>query len=82
MKKKKQNDIVLYAVIGVVVFIGTLAVYFWYQNSYFGSNYQKALSSEQTDICATPPGYSDESWREHMSHHPDRYKACLEKLGK
>ncbi len=44
------------------------------------ANYERALSSEsKEDICATPPGYSDESWREHMSHHPDRYAKCLKR---
>ena len=77
MKKKKQiNNVALYAVIGFVVFIGTLSVYFWYQN-FYGNNYQKAVSSELSDICATPPGYTDESWRQHISHHPDRYAQCL-----
>jgi len=40
-------------------------------------NYNKALESELTDKCATPEGYTDESWAEHMSHHPDRYEECL-----
>jgi hypothetical protein len=29
------------------------------------------------DKCQTPPGYTQESWREHMGHHPDIYKECL-----
>jgi len=32
----------------------------------------------ETDKCAVPAGYTEEKWREHMSHHPDRYKECLE----
>ncbi len=41
------------------------------------------LKSEvKIDKCATPPGYTDESWQQHMSHHPDRYKECLEQQDK
>lgn len=29
------------------------------------------------DICKPGPGYTEESWREHMSHHPNIYKDCL-----
>lgn len=29
------------------------------------------------DKCATPPGYTEEKWREHMGHHPDQYAECL-----
>ncbi|MBI4174693.1 MAG: hypothetical protein HY517_03535 [Candidatus Aenigmarchaeota archaeon] len=47
-------------------------------NNYYGSNYQKAMQAQNPDdICATPEGYSDESWREHMSHHPDMYAECF-----
>ena len=39
----------------------------------------KSLKAEiKNNPCETPPGYTEKSWREHMSHHPDRYKECLE----
>ncbi len=45
---------------------------------YYGEDYQKALAAEDpADICATPSGYSEEGWKEHMSHHPDQYPGCL-----
>ena len=31
----------------------------------------------KSNLCEVPPGYTNESWYEHMSHHPDRYKECL-----
>ncbi len=31
-----------------------------------------------SDICKPGQGYTEESWREHMSHHPDIYKDCLQ----
>ena len=30
------------------------------------------------DKCKPGPGYTEESWREHMSHHPNIYKDCLQ----
>lgn len=41
-------------------------------------NYARAKAAENpNDKCATPPGYTDAQWREHMSHHPDQYAGCL-----
>ena len=41
-------------------------------------NYQRAKNAELPDKCQTPEGYTDEEWQTHMSHHPDRYKECLQ----
>lgn len=40
-------------------------------------NFDKAVQAELPDICQTPQGYTDEQWREHMSHHPERYQECF-----
>lgn len=41
-------------------------------------SFEKAIESEiEEDPCATPEGYTDEGWREHMGHHPDQYTECL-----
>jgi hypothetical protein len=40
-------------------------------------SFERAKEAETEDPCATPEGYTDESWREHMGHHPDQYKDCL-----
>jgi len=72
----------------VVLALGGLA---WSATSFFSSNngsktlientpenFDKALQVELPDKCKTPQGYTEEQWREHMSHHPDRYQECLE----
>jgi len=41
-------------------------------------NYARFVASELPDKCKTPEGYTDEQWREHMGHHPDRYRECLQ----
>jgi hypothetical protein len=62
----------------ILVLIWSLYVYS-VSPDVFGSEYQVALNAENPiDKCATPSGYTDESWGEHMSHHPDRYAECLE----
>ncbi len=49
-----------------------------YGTGHSQERYEAATESENaTDPCATPEGYSDEAWIEHMSHHPDNYNDCL-----
>ncbi len=71
--KDKDKDIILYLIIGLVLILVIVASF--YAINYL--SYKKAVSSEQDDICKTPLGYTDESWKEHMGHHPDRYARCL-----
>lgn len=41
-------------------------------------SFKKALESEiEENPCATPEGYTDDAWIEHMGHHPNQYKDCL-----
>ncbi|MBS3056126.1 MAG: hypothetical protein J4473_01690 [Candidatus Aenigmarchaeota archaeon] len=61
----------------VAAVIVSLGVYNYYESTKYGANYQRAIASEGSDVCATPPGYTDEEWRQHLGHHPDRYAQCL-----
>ena len=76
MKKVKKLNSILYVVIIGLVIVSIFLGYQWYQK-YYGVSYSKAMSSELDNKCATPSGYTDEAWREHMGHHPDQYKECL-----
>lgn len=40
-------------------------------------NYEEFVSAELSDKCAVPEGYTEEAWKQHMGHHPDRYEGCL-----
>lgn len=41
--------------------------------------YEKAkVSEDKNNPCAVPEGYTEETWREHMGHHPEQYEECLE----
>ncbi len=72
--RKILLQIISGAVIIVLIVASLLLGYQWYQNY---ASYRKGIASELNDKCVTPPGYTDESWKEHMSHHPDRYKECF-----
>jgi len=74
-----KDKIFIYAVVLVIVLaIAGFAYFSFAPRGHTDVNYQAALSAENPgDKCATPAGYTDEQWREHMGHHPDQYKECL-----
>ena len=75
--KNKNEKILFYAIIVAAAAIVAVSA-FMFISSRYGANYQKAMSAQNpNDICATPSGYTDQQWREHMSHHPDMYVGCL-----
>ncbi len=77
--KRKRNTSLKYVVIVLAIIAFSLAIYYFFKVQYFGADYLRAIESENpSDKCSTPDGYTRESWREHMSHHPDRYRECLE----
>jgi len=69
-----DKKIILYVVIGILV-LGLLLL------TFFPGTIQawKDSGKSGSDKCSPPAGsdYTEESWREHMSHHPDIYKECL-----
>lgn len=67
MKKEMINIILVLVIISIASVITILVI-----------NYYRFMSSENpSNICQTPAGYTDEQWKTHMSHHPDRYAQCL-----
>ncbi|MBI5553752.1 MAG: hypothetical protein HY917_03350 [Candidatus Diapherotrites archaeon] len=41
-------------------------------------NFEKLTAQENPDdICAVPAGTDPKEWKDHLSHHPDRYAKCL-----
>jgi hypothetical protein len=67
-----DKKIILYAIIGLLI-IGLLIL------TFFPGTIQawKDSGKSGTDKCEPGPGYTEESWREHMSHHPGIYRECL-----
>ena len=74
-----KNEIFLYAAIGIVSIVLVWGLMTMLSQPEFSqSDYQNALKAENSsNPCETPSGYTDEAWREHMGHHPDRYAQCL-----
>lgn len=79
LMKYDFGKLLKFSIIAGIIALVSISLVVGYQlyQKYYGLNYKSAVSSELSDKCATPPGYTDESWKEHMSHHPERYVECL-----
>lgn len=75
--KNRELLLVISVIAAVIIAVGFAAGSILMSDEHTTEKYQKALSAETSDICATPEGYTDEQWREHIGHHPDRYRECL-----
>lgn len=74
----KHDQFVLYVIMVILITALMWSIFSLMQKNYFGADYNKAMQSENKEnICATPQGYTDQEWREHMGHHPDIFKECL-----
>ncbi len=72
MKKQEMVRIIVYVIAGLLI-IALLVM------TFFPGTIQawKDSGSSGLEKCNPAPGYTEESWREHMGHHPDIYKECL-----
>ena len=76
-----DKEVILY---GVLLLVIVIAIGFGVSGAYSSAGhtdarFQTAISAQNSDDkCATPSGYTDEQWREHMGHHPDLYRECLD----
>jgi len=68
---------ILYGLLAIVIIALIFSISTFFNKSYSQQDYGKFVSAESEDKCKTPEGYTDKEWKEHMSHHPDRYKGCL-----
>jgi len=67
-----DKKIILYIVAGIMVLLLLLMTFFP------GMIYAwKDSGKSGEDLCTPQPGYTEESWREHMGHHPNIYAECL-----
>ena len=67
-----DKRIILYLIVGILtLFLLVL--------TFFPGIIQAWRDSGKTgeDKCSLAPGYTEESWREHMSHHQNIYAECL-----
>jgi len=67
-----DKKIILYIIIGLII-TGLVILTFFPNMIYV---FKDSVDSA-TDKCVPPPGQTEESWNEHMSHHPIMYRECL-----
>lgn len=67
-----NKRIVLYIICGLLI-TGLLVMTFFPNVIYVFRD----SGSDGGNICTLPPGQTEESWKEHMSHHPNIYGECL-----
>ena len=70
-----DKKIVLYVMIGILV-IGLL-LFTIFPGVIYAVKDSGIAGNNVADKCKPAPGYTEESWREHMSHHPNIYRECL-----
>lgn len=70
----ETKEIVIYVVVGILI----LELFFF---TFFPGTIQAwkdlGRANSREDICKPQQGYTEESWSEHMSHHPNIYKECF-----
>ncbi len=77
---EKMTDEINWKILAVIVLIAIIAIAAFSFVSINGKVTKQIefFSAELSEKCKTPPGYTDQQWKEHMGHHPDRYKECLQ----
>lgn len=73
----KREEIIIYGILIIVIIALIFTISTFFSRGYSQKEYDKFVSAEGSDKCQTPEGYTDEEWKEHMSHHPQQYKECL-----
>ena len=73
----RNEKFTLYIILAVIFIVLVFSITSMFKKDYTEEDYNKFISAEQQDKCATPPGYTDEEWKDHMSHHPNIYAECL-----
>jgi len=72
----------IFLYIGITIVILGLVIFTFFPNMIYaikaiGKTGNAFASDSGDDICSPPAGTSEEEWKEHMSHHPNIYKECL-----
>lgn len=73
-----DKQIILYVLIGLLT-LGLLVMTF-FPGVVYAVKDAGITGDSIEDLCSPPEGseYTEESWKEHMSHHPNVYRECLE----
>ena len=74
---KKFENVILYLLLTLILIALIYSLSTLFNKGYSQKEYDKFVSAEGSNKCETPSGYTDQEWKEHMSHHPQQYKECL-----
>ncbi len=78
-----KDEKILIALFAGVIMIGAMVLFFSITNQSnklenTPQNFAQLISNQNpADICAVPAGTDPEEWKQHLSHHPDKYAQCL-----
>jgi hypothetical protein len=73
-----NKRVIWYVIIGLL--IAALLLFTFFPGMIHHAFRDSGITGESVEDKCSPPvggGYTEESWREHMSHHPNIYKECL-----
>jgi len=73
--KENNKKIIVYALIGIVVLLLLLLTLF--PGMIYAIKDLGVVGNNIENKCIPANGYTEQEWREHMSHHPNIYKECL-----
>lgn len=73
----KREEIIIYGILIIVIIALIFTISNFFSKGYSQEEYNSFVSAEGANKCETPSGYTDQEWKDHMSHHPERYKECL-----
>ena len=69
----KIDKRIIFYIIASLLILGLLVMTFFPGTIQAWKDSGKSVNEK----CKPAQGYTEESWREHMSHHPNIYKECL-----
>ncbi|MEX2017190.1 MAG: hypothetical protein WD876_01845 [Candidatus Pacearchaeota archaeon] len=70
-----DKTIILYIIVGLL--LAGLLVFTFFPGVIYAVKDSGITGDNTADKCKPEPGYTEESWKEHMSHHPNIYQECL-----
>ena len=70
-----DKRVILYIIIGIVILL--LLLFTFFPGLIYAVKDSGITGDNALDKCKPEPGYTEQEWREHMSHHPNIYRECL-----
>ncbi len=69
-----NKNFILYAILGILIF--AILIFTIFPQVLYNLK-GSFIEDNPANKCLAPEGYTQESWEEHMSHHPSMYEECF-----